>query len=489
MKLFKRSKKVGSPYYVRYWERVKNGRAKQRWASTGSSEISVAKQIAAKIVSDASLRFYGVIDPDQERFQIEASRTIEEHLTDFTSRLESRYTGLKAKVNVAGQLNYIRGFAEHAKIETIGGINADAMNRYVVHLTGIGKSSRTIGAMIGACKHFTSWLRKHGKIRIDPLDTIERPDPDSDRRLNRRMLLPTEWQWLIRATRAAGERFGMTAQERCLAYRVAIQTGLRAGELRSLRRGSFNLDDKQPFVKADSGTTKNRQTAYQYIDRELANDLRDFLSAKLPATPVFNLPPKEAAKMLQSDLKDARVLWLAESNIDPTERAKRELGDFLQTKNESGEELDFHSLRHTCGAWLAIRGTQPKTIQSVLRHSTITLTLDTYGHMLEGAQSAAICLAGDLTAVPQTLQATGTTDSRANPATTVATKLGAWIVRDDARGCELDENQIDLGKRESRKIPKENAALCGALRISSSAEDKGFEPSTGFPAPDFESGS
>ncbi len=229
----------------------------------------------------------------------------------------------------------------------------------------------------------------------------------------------------------------MTAQERCLAYRVAIQTGLRAGELRSLRRGSFNLDDKQPFVKAESGTTKNRQTAYQYIDRELANDLRDFLSAKLPATPVFNLPLKEAAKMLQSDLKDARVFWLAESNIDPTERAKRELGDFLQTKNESGEELDFHSLRHTCGAWLAIRGTQPKIIQAVLRHSTITLNLDTYGHMLEGAQSAAICLAGDLTAVPQTLRATGTTDSRANPATTVATKLGAWMVRDDANSTKI----------------------------------------------------
>jgi len=126
--------------------------------------------------------------------------------------------------------------------------------------------------MIGACKHITAWLRKHGKIRTDQLETFERPDPDSDRRLSRRMLLPTEWNWLILATLKAGERFGMTAQERYLAYRVAIQTGLRAGELRSLRRGSFYLDDKTPYVKADSGTTKNRKTAYQYINAELASD-------------------------------------------------------------------------------------------------------------------------------------------------------------------------------------------------------------------------
>jgi site-specific recombinase XerC len=265
MKLFKRSKKVGSPYYVRYWEKLRNGRSKQRWASTGYSEMSVAKQIAAKIVSDAALRQHGVIDPDQERYQTEAGRTIEDHLKDFTPRLESRYTGVKAKINVVGQLNYIRAFAEYAKIQTVGEINADLMTRYVVHLADAGKGSRTIGAMIGACKHFTSWLRIHRKIRLDPLETIERPDPDSDRRLNRRMLLPTEWKWLIQGAMKAGERFGMTAQERCLAYRVAIQTGLRAGELRSLKRGSFNLDDKQPHVRADSGTTKNRQTAYQYI--------------------------------------------------------------------------------------------------------------------------------------------------------------------------------------------------------------------------------
>jgi len=486
MKLFKRSDKPGSPYYVVFWIRSKNGRTKQKWVSTGSEEKSIAKQIAAKIISDAALRFHGIIDPDLERYQKEAARTIEEHLTDFIPRLETRYTGAKANVNVVGQLSYIRGFAGFAELETIGDINADSMNRYIVHLADAGKSARTIGAMIGACKHFTSWLRKHGKLRSDPLETIDKPDPDSDRRLNRRMLLPTEWQWLIKATLKAGDRYEMTATERCLVYRVAIQTGLRVGELRSLKRGSFNLDDKTPYVKADSGTTKNRQTAYQYIDVDLASDLKGLLATKLPSATVFDLPTKEAAKMLQADLNDARTMWLSEANKNPTERAKREESYFLKPTNEAGDALDFHSLRHTCGAWLAIRGTQPKVIQSVMRHSTITLTMDTYGHLLEGAQAAAITHAADLTSVPNILKATGTESKLANNVLTNQVRGGCFPMRE---GANLENSEIGNTQRKNRTKPRENAGLCGAVLIGAGAEDKGFEPSTGFPAPDFESGS
>ena len=46
--------------------------------------------------------------------------------------------------------------------------------------------------------------------------------------------------------------------------------------------------------------------------------------------------------------------------------------------------LVFHSLRHTCGTWLALAGEAPKTIQEVMRHKDITLTMDTYGHLFPG---------------------------------------------------------------------------------------------------------
>lgn len=44
-------------------------------------------------------------------------------------------------------------------------------------------------------------------------------------------------------------------------------------------------------------------------------------------------------------------------------------------------ELRFHDLRHTCAALLIAQGAHPKEIQARLGHSSITTTLDRYGHL------------------------------------------------------------------------------------------------------------
>jgi integrase len=61
--------------------------------------------------------------------------------------------------------------------------------------------------------------------------------------------------------------------------------------------------------------------------------------------------------------------------------------DFLSPTNHEGETLDFHCLRHTCGAWLAMTGVHPKVVQTVMRHSAITLTMDSYGHLFPGQEA------------------------------------------------------------------------------------------------------
>jgi integrase len=46
----------------------------------------------------------------------------------------------------------------------------------------------------------------------------------------------------------------------------------------------------------------------------------------------------------------------------------------------------FHDLRHSAASLLIAQGVHPKAIQELLRHSTITLTMDTYGHLLDQVQ-------------------------------------------------------------------------------------------------------
>jgi integrase len=45
-------------------------------------------------------------------------------------------------------------------------------------------------------------------------------------------------------------------------------------------------------------------------------------------------------------------------------------------------DMRFHELRHTCATMRFKMGQHPKHVQELLGHATITLTLDTYSHVL-----------------------------------------------------------------------------------------------------------
>lgn len=49
-----------------------------------------------------------------------------------------------------------------------------------------------------------------------------------------------------------------------------------------------------------------------------------------------------------------------------------------------GPPCRVHDLRHTHAAWLIADGEHPKAIQTRLGHSSITVTMDRYGHLMDG---------------------------------------------------------------------------------------------------------
>ena len=53
--------------------------------------------------------------------------------------------------------------------------------------------------------------------------------------------------------------------------------------------------------------------------------------------------------------------------------------------------IRFHDLRHTAATLLLTQGVHPKVVSEMLGHATITLTLDTYSHLVPvlHAQAAA----------------------------------------------------------------------------------------------------
>ena len=340
----------------------------------------------------------------------------------------------------------IRKIVRKGKFQTVTEISADGVNRYAAELKSKGRAPRTIQAYLTAIMGFTHWWATNGKLPSDPLVTVTKPNPETDRRLERRMLQHKEWQWLRDVTAAGEDRFGMSGSERVLLFETAIQTGLRSNELRSLTRGRLYLTDEKPYIICKAGSTKNRKKARQYILPDLANRLRVHIATKAPKAPMFSLPADyEMAEMLRADLDDARKSWLNDARHDAEEFSNHQQSDLLNVKNHEGESLYFHALKHTCGAWLAMAGAHPKSIQSVMRHSSITLTMDRYGHLIPGQEAETVARFANLRGndQPNVMRATGTTDAMASNSDNLSQKRSGRRSKISAAPCVAGARQCD----------------------------------------------
>ncbi|QDT07959.1 site-specific tyrosine recombinase XerC [Rubripirellula lacrimiformis] len=339
--------------------------------STGTPDKKTAAQILAHWETEEAKRASGLVDPVAERIGIQSARSIAEHKAEWIASLKSKSRDQKYVNKTETKLQAI---VDHAGWKTAYSITPESVEAFVASLHELNRSNQTIAHYVQAVKQFTRWLTRTGRIHANPLETVTKPNPSSDRRRERRMLLPAEWSWLQRV-----------AGDRAMIYELTIETGLRSGEIRSLHPSHVKHDAKQPYITVRSSITKDSKQARQYITKDLSTRL----ASRKPHTRqvFFELPDEYGmAGMLRGDLAIARAQWLERPDFKDEDHES----DFLVSENDAGERLDFHALRHTCGAWLAVAGVHPKTIQTVMRHKTITLTMDTYGHLFPDAEPQAI---------------------------------------------------------------------------------------------------
>jgi len=440
--IFKR--RDGGPWYISWY----GADGKRKNHCTKTTDKQTAQRILADKLADVALRREGIIDARQESLITEASKPIETHLADFDAMMNARQ---RSECHIKRTLFFIREVCTAARFEKPIDITADGMNRMMGAMKAKGNAARTIQGRVVAMKAFTRWLTDHAKLSHDPLRSVKRPSVKTDRRLRRRMLTPAEWPYVRAATLTSGLREGMNPPERVALYAVAIQTGLRSAELRSLTKSDLFLASDKPYVRCKAEDTKNGQEARQYIQVDLADELRRIVATKTPTAPVFALPDEwSMADMIRGDLAAARKQWLDEMRHDPHALAKREESDFLAIKNHGGESLDFHSLRHSTGAWLALQGTHANVIKTVMRHSSITLTMDTYGHLLPDQHADAIGGMVNMLAGQGPLAATGTTGSATAPG-------AAPRAQNNATPCEsvqADDATSDM--RQTLEFPRKS---------------------------------
>lgn len=154
---------------------------------------------------------------------------------------------------------------------------------------------------------------------------------------------------------------------------VAAYTGLRWGELVGLRVGDVDMLRKRLTVRT-SVIEASGIPPYLGIPKTHSSER----TITLPEIIIGAL-----AIHLSSHPPVNRMVWTTARG------ALLRRGSFGRIWRRSvaesvGAPCTIHDLRHTHAAWLIAAGEHPKAIQTRLGHSSIQVTIDRYGHLMEG---------------------------------------------------------------------------------------------------------
>ncbi len=318
-----------------------------------------------------------------EQSRIQASKSIEVHIKDYVDHL--RHKGNTAPYCRLCETR-IGNIVAGCKFYRLADIDPGKVMRYVSEeLKANRLSQSSINHYIRQFKGFVRWLYHQDRISTDinkhlHLRTI------TEFTKHRRPLSIDEISYLLNwlATQAGPVR-SLSGWERMVLYKLALTTGLRASEIRQLKVSSIDFEAKT--VRLASAYTKNRKEAILPLRDDMLADLKKQTAKKSPNTTLFKLTDK-TSEIIRRDLAGAKAHYVNETEID-SERERRAKDDFLKIMTDEGE-LDFHSLRHSYATLLVNGGTDVKTAQSLLRHSTPYLTLNVYSHTLRKSEQSAV---------------------------------------------------------------------------------------------------
>ena len=182
--------------------------------------------------------------------------------------------------------------------------------------------------------------------------------------------------------------FLKAAEEICPAYHplflMAVRAGLRRGELVAVQWGDIQLGgdhDSQRFivvqhnyVRREHTTTKSKKSRRVDLSRELRRVLVELRDKRL----------LEAYLKGKNDISGELVFRSPEGTIlDPDNLYHRV---FLPVLAKAGiRKIRLHDLRHTFGSLLLQNGASIVYVKEQMGHSSIQVTVDTYGHLIPGA--------------------------------------------------------------------------------------------------------
>lgn len=162
-------------------------------------------------------------------------------------------------------------------------------------------------------------------------------------------------------------------------YALALTTGLRQGELLGLQWDDINMEN---------GTVTVRRTLKELNGQLISGEPKSKNARRTISLPdrAIRILREHRKAQLERGLIGSKCVFTNHNGgpIRPQNLVRRSFYPLL--KSLDLPLVRFHDLRHTHATMLLQENVNPKLVQERLGHSNISLTLDTYSHVLPNMQ-------------------------------------------------------------------------------------------------------
>jgi len=162
---------------------------------------------------------------------------------------------------------------------------------------------------------------------------------------------------------------------------LAVTTGMRIGELLGLTWADIDLDGKKLMVR--QSLQRQNEAGLVFVEPKTSRSRRTImLSQRAVSALRHHRARKNEQRLLTgSEWQDLGLVFSNATGGAPDPGWQRQV--FQEELKRAGlPRLRFHDLRHTAATLLLSQGVHPKVVSEMLGHATITLTLDTYSHLV-----------------------------------------------------------------------------------------------------------
>lgn len=282
------------------------------------------------------------------------------------------------------------GYEQHVRLHIVpllgskklSQITTPTVHTFADDLRAGGRSPAMVKRVVGSLGGIFGEARRRGRAATNPVRDAKLKV--GDRRKSKRPDIPTKAE--LRAILAAA-----TGKHRALIV-TALFSGLRSSELRGLRWETVDLKAETLTVKGRVDARGNfgppktkaghRAVPLAPLAVKALKEQRLATGANNPDGWVF--PSAEATPLNHQNIINR--MW------DPLQLAAGLWSPHRSKLDEHGEpakvtKYNFHALRHAAASLFIEQKLSPKRVQTLMGHSSITVTFDTYGHLFEDAEA------------------------------------------------------------------------------------------------------